>query len=118
MLETLIKKDEELIKLRKINNRFFWGDRILGEIHKDRFVTHRKEGHYYRKQKSFNFNAELIDNYLIPLKINKIVLFYHKKDGGETCYTTTPKTIKNMGSLIQENIFDPQYAMPLDYFEK
>lgn len=111
-----LNEKEELIKLRKINNEFYWGTRKLGEIHKDRFVTHRKEGHMYIKQRSFNFNAELIDKYLIPLKIKTVILIYHKKEGGETLYKTTPKIIQEKGILSKESIFEWQYALSINTF--
>lgn len=106
---------EELIKLRQEGRKFKWGNRELGELSLDkkRFITHRKKGHFYKKQKSFNINAELINKYLIPINVEKVIIYYHKKNGGETCYVISPKRIKEIGILSKEGFFDLQYALPV-----
>ena len=106
-------------ELRKKGNEFFWRERNIGRLSEDkkRFITHRFPGHFFIKHQGWGFNKELID-LLIKLKVEKIILIYKRKDGGETLYQTTPNKVRERGTLIKEKDFEEQYILNINEFEK
>jgi len=105
--------------IRQKGNEFFWRGRNIGRLSEDkkRFITYRFPGHFFVKYQGWGFNRELID-LLIEQKVEKIVLIYKRKDGGETLYQTTPNRVKERGTLIKEKDFEEQYILNINEFEK
>lgn len=105
-------------KFERKGNSFFWNDRYLGHISKDgkRFITKRSQEHFFIKYKGFGFNKKLVE-ILEKEGVEKVIIYYTRKDGGETLYITTPKTIKEKGILIKEEGFEEQYVLPVEFFE-
>jgi len=52
------------------------------------------------------------------LKVEKIILIYKRKDGGETLYQTSPNKVRERGTLIKEKDFEEQYILNINEFEK
>ena len=109
----------EIVKLCQKGNNFYWGIRWIGRLSEDkkRFITHRFPGHFFIKHQGWGFNKELID-LLIKLKVEKIILIYKRKDGGETLYQTSPNKVRERGTLIKEKDFEEQYILNINEFEK
>ena len=108
-----------MTEIKQKRNEFFWRERNIGRLSEDkkRFITHRFPGHFFIKHQGWGFNKELID-LLIKLKVEKIILIYKRKDGGETLYQTTPNKVRERGTLIKEKDFEEQYILNINEFEK
>jgi len=63
--------------IEKKGNEYYLGDRKLGEVHGDRFVTHRDPEHFYKKGPGLCINKELIEK----LKSKQVVIIYRGKEG-------------------------------------
>jgi len=105
-------------KFERKGNSFFWNNKFLGRISEDgkRFITTRTQEHFFIKHKGFGFNRRLIE-ILEKEGIEKVIIYYKRKDGGETLYITDPKTIREKGVLIKEEGFEEQYVLRLEFFE-
>jgi len=89
----------------------FFNGILIGRIIRigvPRFVTERREEHFFRKYQGFGFNQELVES-LLKKGISKIIVKYEDRE----TYLTSPREVKEEGNLYQAEGYEFQYIMPL-----
>lgn len=101
--------------IEKKGDEIYWNQRKIGEIVLDRFTTHRKPEHFYRKVGGFCFNKELLP-FLSLFGVNKIVVIYHGKKYREIFVTSVEK-LRLYGTEIKEPPFEEQIGLSTKDFD-
>ena len=95
-------------------NEAYLGDRNLGKIVEEYFVSNRDtKDHYFRIFKGWGFNKELIED-LISKKIGQIRLVI---DTGRKVLITNPISVKFKGEDYQAEDYEPQWILSEDKFD-
>ena len=90
-------------------NKAFLGERNLGRIEFDYFVSDRNtKDHYFRIFKGWGFNKELIED----LKKKKILQFRLLIDNGRKILVTNLTSIRFKGKDYQAEEYEPQWILP------
>lgn len=105
--------DRDKIKVK--GNTYYWMDRKLGIRSGDRFITHRKPQHYFRKGQGFCVNKHLAKRLKRSSKIKWFVVIYHGKRG-EKVYKKKTDNI-DLSQTVKEAEFETQVLIKETEFD-
>jgi hypothetical protein len=101
-----------------LGERVFVNGRNLGMLRLDnKFVTHRRERHFFRKFKGWGMSLDLLDK-LADQGVEEIILIEHRDNGRQLMYKTTPSSWLKLGKRYKHVKFEEQSILPTKYFEE
>lgn len=100
----------------KDGGKVFHRGKMVGKILNNRYLTPRKEEHFYKKLQSFGIAKDIIE----LLKEREVLLIhfqYHNKEG-RTTYKVSIEKFMDEGMEVHEKGYEKQIHLPLkDMYE-
>lgn len=90
--------------------------RVVGRVNNDRFITNREKRHVVKKYGGFGIAEKVFDK--LYDKVERIMVYYHRQDGGEDVYIASPETWRDKGVVDSLGGFENQRFLSMKDFDR